>query len=710
MNKKTARLVHAGGMLMLGAALLLTGRSAMAAEYWLQTGTTTVSGVPMWGYALCGTGSTAPAACAGAVTVPGPALDVPPGENLTVHLTNTLPQPTSLVIAGQSRQQAMAPVWFEPAAPSTTYTGSRPPGNTTARVRSFDVEAAAGGGTATYTWATIKPGTYLYSSGTHPQVQVQMGLYGALTKDAGTGRVAYSQGASNIVYRNQLTLVYSEIDPALHAAVAAGTYGSAAGPTSTLNYQPKFFLINGKPYPDSSLNPAVPPTLAAGETAVPAGQNLLVRFVNAGLRTHVPTIIGQYWQLIAEDGNPLPYLDSPRQQYTVFLPAGKTTDVLLKPTNASTTDIVRHAIYDSRHYDTTDGNPGGGMLVKLDVGPSVPSAPVFDSTPVTAAAPGTAYSYAAHATDPDGQTVTYALLSSTTPASPPAGMTINGATGLIAWPAASVLAGTYPVTVRASDTTTPTPLFSDQAFSIVVANPANRAPTAVADVYTAVAHATNLGTQGAAAPGVLANDTDPDGNPLTAVKVSECTLGAGGACAGTSRITLNANGSFVMSSSTSLASVRLTYRARDSAGANSPNATATINMIANRAPTAVPDTFTAARRTANAYTPVSPNLVGNDTDPDTQTLDAANQLPLAVARVRAQSSSGNGSTTSSPTAANGTVSVSGGTVRYTPRLNFSGQDSFQYRVKDKLGKESGSTATNTDSLPQGWATVTVNVQ
>jgi hypothetical protein len=710
MNKKASRLVRACGTLTSAVLLLLAGRDAMAVEYWLQTGTTTISGVPMWGYALCGTGSTAPAACTGLVTVPGPALVVPPGEGLIVHLTNTLPEPTSLVIAGQSKQEAMLPVWFEPGVAATTYSGSRPSGNTTARVRSFDKEAAPGGGTATYTWATIKPGTYLYSSGTHPQVQVQMGLYGALTKDAGAGKVAYSQGATNIVYRDQITLLYSEIDPALHAAVAGGTYGGAPGPTSTLNYNPKFFLINGKPYPDGSLNPAVPSTLPAGQTAVPAGQNLLVRFLNAGLRTHVPTINGQYWQMIAEDGNPLPYLDSPRQQYTAFLPAGKTLDVLLKPTNASPTDTVRYAIYDSRHYDTTDGNPGGGLLVKLDVGPSAPSAPVFDSTPVTTAIAGTAYTYAAHATDPDGQTVTYTLRPT-----PPTGMTINSATGVISWLAGGAAGSPYPVTVRASDTTTPTPLFSDQTFNIVVTAGANRPPVAVNDAYTAVVHAANLGPQSVAARGVLTNDTDPDGDVLTAMCVS-------GACAGTApRVVLNANGGFTLASSTLPGNIQFTYRARD-AVASSADATVTITMIANRAPTAVADAATAPRCTfrpnpfsntcrtgTGFYAPVAINLAGNDTDPDTVTMDAANQLPLAVARVRTQSSSGGGGTTANTTGG-GTVTISGASVTYVPRYNYTGSDTFQYRVKDKLGKESGSTNTDTNNLGAGWATVTVTVQ
>jgi hypothetical protein len=44
-----------------------------------------------------------------------------------------------------------------------------------------------------------------------------------------------------------------------------------------------------------------------------------------------------------------------------------------------------------------------------------------------------------------------------------------------------------------------------------------------------------------------------------------------------------------------------------------------------------------------------------------------------------------------------------------PRYNFAGTDSFSYRVRDKLGKESGSTTSNTNNLGAGWAVVTVTV-
>lgn len=700
-----------GAAALLFAAGALGAAAAPAAEYWLRTGTTAIGGVPMWGYALCGSGSTAPSGCAGAVSVPGPALAVPPGEGLVIHLTNTLPEPTSLVLVGQVKQEAMQPVWFEPAAPATTYSGARPPGNTSARVRSFDREAAAGGGSVTYTWAAIRPGTYLYRSGTHPQVQVQMGLYGALTKDAGAGKVAYSQGATNVGYANQLTLLYSEIDPALHAAVAAGTYGNG-GPGSTLEYHPRLFLVNGKSWPDASLDPLVPATLPAGQSAVPAGQNLLLRLVNAGLTTHVPVIYGAYWRVIAEDGNPVPFLSSPRQQYSAFLAPGKTLDVLLNFAEPGGGGTARYAIDDSRYF---------GMLARIEVGPAATAPPVFDSAPPTTGVAGTAWQYQAHASASGGHPVQYSL------AAAPAGMTIDGGTGLAAWPAASVAAGSYPVTVRATDSVAA--LSTDQPFTLAIAAaPANRAPLANPDTYTAVAHAAAAGAQLLAAPGVLANDSDADHNGLSAEKVSECVLNSAGACTtgSSNRITLDPAGGFALASSTATANLRMTYRARDDSGAaNSASAdvAVTINMVANRAPVANADALTAPRCTFRAgtggacrtgagfYQPLAFNLAANDSDQDTQTLDRANQLPLAVARVRAAAAgAGAGSTASSPTAAGGTVTISGATVTYVPPYNFAGTDSFRYRVKDKLGKESGSTTSDTNNLGAGWAAVTVTVR
>jgi FtsP/CotA-like multicopper oxidase with cupredoxin domain len=327
------------------AAVLLAPMQALAIEYYLKAEAFDMPDpngglvpIKMWGYARCEVGF---ANCL-ALSSPGPALTVPAGDTaLTVNLLNSLSKPTSLVINGLIKP--MVPVWDDGS------TGSRT--SATQRVRSFDTEAGATNGTTTYIWNNVKPGTYLYQSGTQPQVQVQMGLYGAVTSDAVAASVTTpAQAYSGINYDNQATILYSEIDPALHAAVADGSYGTAPAMTSTFGYAPKYFLINGNVYPNNAvINPAGNP----GTT--------LLRLLNAGLTTHVPMIQGTHWNLIAEDGKPYPF--SPKQ-YTALLPAAKTMDVLLTADAGGAT----YAIMDRRLNLSNNGLSDGGMLAYLQFG------------------------------------------------------------------------------------------------------------------------------------------------------------------------------------------------------------------------------------------------------------------------------------------------------------------------------------------------------
>lgn len=290
--------------------------------------------VTMWGYALCNAAFTS---CA-APTSPGPVLTVPVGDaSLTLNLFNALPQvndadvPTSLVINGQSA--AMTPVYVTDAQ------GRQ-------RVRSFTHETARNTSN-TYTWTGLKPGSYLYQSGTHPGLQVQMGLSGAMKHDA-----ALLQAYSGVPYNYQAVLVYSEVDAAFHAAVAGSNDANALTTVGvTMDYQPGYFLINGDPYPATPDVPIGPGT---------AGQRVLLRFLNAGLETHVPTLDGLYMDVVAEDGHLAPYATT---LYSAFLPAGKRVDAVL--TVPAAPAFGRHAVYDSRMKLTNATATGGGMLTFL---------------------------------------------------------------------------------------------------------------------------------------------------------------------------------------------------------------------------------------------------------------------------------------------------------------------------------------------------------
>ncbi len=196
----------------------------------------------------------------------------------------------------------------------------------------------------TYVFEPVKPGTFLYQSGSHQAVQVQMGLYGAMTKDAAAGS-AYT----GVAYTSEAVLVYSEIDPALHEAVDSGTYGTPSGPTSTINYQPSLFLINGESYTAASAS------IPAGA----AGQVTLLRFLNAGLRTHAPQLDNGTLSVVAEDGNKLPFA---KDQAGVMLAAGKTHDVLWTPAAAGS-----YSLYDRMLSLNAPGQGAAGMLAKLRV-------------------------------------------------------------------------------------------------------------------------------------------------------------------------------------------------------------------------------------------------------------------------------------------------------------------------------------------------------
>src|SRR4029453_14093997 len=105
-------------------------------------------------------------------------------------------------------------------------------------------------------------------------------------------------------------------------------------------------------------------------------------------------------------------------------------------------------------------------------------------------------------------------------------LTLN-ANGSFSYTPAADFAGSDSFTYRASDGT----LTSNPATVAISVTAANDAPTAAGDASTPAEDT----TVPEAAPGVLGNDSDPDGDPLTAVVGSGPSHGT---------LTLNANGSF----------------------------------------------------------------------------------------------------------------------------------------------------------------------
>ena len=101
---------------------------------------------------------------------PSPVLCVNEGETVTVILHNTLPEDVSITFPGQENVLADgAPAQPQFAVPD-------PPSGLT----SLTNVAPANGGSVTYSFTANSPGTFIYQSGTNPDKQVRMGLFGAL--------------------------------------------------------------------------------------------------------------------------------------------------------------------------------------------------------------------------------------------------------------------------------------------------------------------------------------------------------------------------------------------------------------------------------------------------------------------------------------------------------------------------------------------------
>jgi VCBS repeat-containing protein len=205
-------------------------------------------------------------------------------------------------------------------------------------------------------------------------------------------------------------------------------------------------------------------------------------------------------------------------------------------------------------------------------------------------------------------------------------------------------------------------LDSNLATVTITVTPVNDLPVAAANTYT-INEDTTLTI---AAPGVLGNDVDVDGDPLTAQLVTGAAHGA---------LTLNANGSFAYTPNLNFwGADNFTYQAHDGQGASVPvTVTITVNAVNDR-PVAVGDSYTIAEDTP--LTIAALGVLVNDIDVEGDLLTA-----VLVA---------------SP-AHGALVLNANGSFTYTPAANYHGGDSFTYRAKD-------ATLTSTNV-----ATVTITV-
>lgn len=272
--------------------------------------------VHFWGYALGG----------GRTQYPGPTFIVNQGDTITVNLTNALTVATgtapnvSIVFPGQEGVSASGGV-------DGLLTREAPPDGTTV---------------VTYTFTATHAGTYLYHSGTSPELQTEMGLVGAIIVrpydySAATPK-AYSH--PDTAYDREYLFLLSEMDPRIHQAVE---FHGLAGvnPDWLSDYFPGWWFINGRNAPDTMLMDA--PWLATQPydcmPRMHPGEKLLMRIVDAGRDPHPFHYHGNHARLIARDGRVLdtgtgsPMVDLSYSLFTIQAIPGETVDAIFEWTS-----------------------------------------------------------------------------------------------------------------------------------------------------------------------------------------------------------------------------------------------------------------------------------------------------------------------------------------------------------------------------------------
>jgi len=250
--------------------------------------------------------------------VPGPTLIVKEGTTVTVNLTNNLPPSagnTSILFPGFA----------------VTSSGG---------VTGLMTQEAAPGGTVTYTFTASSPGTRAYYSGTQGDLQIEMGMYGAIIVLPATIPTACTSGLAaanraveinwgesdyrlaaaaynnnHACYDREYLFQFSEMDPRIHtqalAQVTVAGNCTAGAARCSLNvqtepYHPAYFMINGRSMPDD-MDPnyafQYPHQPYNGNPHMHPGEQVLLRVIGQGRWQHPFHEHGNHVRILARDGN-----------------------------------------------------------------------------------------------------------------------------------------------------------------------------------------------------------------------------------------------------------------------------------------------------------------------------------------------------------------------------------------------------------------------
>jgi FtsP/CotA-like multicopper oxidase with cupredoxin domain len=232
------------------------------------------------------------------------------GDSVTVNLHNALPLAagsTSIVFPGIS---VSVPVGSGVSGPLT--------------------REAANGGDVTYTFIAPTPGTYAYYSGSQPDVQIEMGMFGAIivlpnatgvtaakcsappaTSDRKYSLALSAYGHSETCYNREYLFEFSELSSRIHDQVKLQVEACQSAPCAPISataepYRPNYYLVNGRSMPDDmdvAYSPSYPNQPYNGNPHMHPGELVLMRVIGQGRWQHPFHFHGNHARVLARDAN-----------------------------------------------------------------------------------------------------------------------------------------------------------------------------------------------------------------------------------------------------------------------------------------------------------------------------------------------------------------------------------------------------------------------
>lgn len=282
------------------------------------------SSILMWGYGVNGN-----------MQYPGPTLIVNEGEVITITMTNQLPVPTSIVFPGQT---------------NVTASGGIP---------GLLAREALPGASVTYSFTASSPGTYTYYSGTRPDLQVMMGLVGAIiVRPIGPipvvdpavepQPIGRAYGHDDTRFNRETLFLLTEIDPRINRLVEQRKMDEV----DTTTFRAAHWFINGRDAPDT-LAPSFEPTLPNQPyNSLPRmhpKERMLLRMIGGGRDYHPFHCHGNQHNQIAKDSRLMQTAagmgaDMQESVFTSAVGPGQTIDAIFSWTGEGLGwDIYGHA-------------------------------------------------------------------------------------------------------------------------------------------------------------------------------------------------------------------------------------------------------------------------------------------------------------------------------------------------------------------------------